>query len=139
MFGLYNLEVFSASHKYGVLSQNLILEFFQILQLFSFLHPLLCLSLSDFSCLLYSSLNIASFCCLFQVGLKSLLLFILLLHLLVLLFKYFSISLRNIRRWRKRHDDIGKKQKFSSCLCIIDLDTITDSLDKLNRTLKAQF
>jgi len=31
-----------------------------------------------------------------------------------------------------------KDEKFSFCLCIVDLSIITGSLDKLNRTSKAQ-
>ena len=61
-----------------------------------------------------------------------------LLHFLVLLFKYFGIGLGNIGRQRERYDSIGKGKIFSSCLYIIDLSTIMGSLDKLNRTLKAQ-
>jgi len=37
MFGPYNLGIFSTLYKYSVFDQNLILEFFQILQLFTFL------------------------------------------------------------------------------------------------------
>ena len=39
----------------------------------------------------------------------------------------------------ERYSDIEEKMKnFLFCLYIINLGTIMDSLDKLNRTLKAQ-
>ena len=65
----------------------------------------------------------------------------------LLLFKHFSIILGNVGRGRGRYDDIEAKAKtFLFCLYIVDLDTIMEFLDKfnrtlnkLNRTLKAQF
>jgi len=55
--------------------------------------------------------------------------------------------LGNVGRGRERYDDIEAKAKtFLFCLYIVDLDTIMEFLDKfnrtlnkLNRTLKAQF
>ena len=70
-----------------------------------------------------------------------------LLHLTALLLEHFSIILRNVGEGRERHNDIETRAiNFLFCLCIVDLDTITGFLDKsnrtlnkLNRTLKAQF
>ena len=144
-FGFCNLESLSAFQKSSFLGQNFILELLQVLYSFTlvlflykslFLSFLLCLGLSDFLCFLHSLLNTVSFSCLFQAGLELLLLFMLLLHFLVLLFKHFYISLGNVRKWGRRYDNIRKSWKFSSCLCIVDLGTIIDSLDKLNRTSK---
>ena len=60
-------------------------------------------------------------------------------YFLLLFFKYFSIVLGNVGESRGRHDNTKVKAKtFLFCLCIIDLDTIMEFLDKLNRTLKAQ-
>jgi len=70
------------------------------------------LGLIDFLCFLHSLLNTASFSCLFHAGLELLLLFMLLLYLLVLLFKHFCISLGNVRRWGRRHDNIKKSKIF---------------------------
>jgi len=69
------------------------------------------------------------------------------LYSMALLFKYFSIVLRNVRESRGRHDNADEKMKiFLFHLCIVDLGTIMGFLDKfnktsnkLNRTLKAQF
>ena len=62
----------------------------------------------------------------------------LLLHFMVLLFEHFSIVLRNVRESRERHDDTKEKMKsFLSCLCIVDLGTITGFLEKFNKTSKA--
>jgi len=83
---------------------------------------------------------VAGFCCLFQAGLELLLLFVLLLYFLALLFKHLSISLENIGKNEKRHDNTEEKQKkFFFCLYIVNLGTIMGSSDKLNRTSKTQF
>ena len=119
------------------LAKTLFQSFFRYSNYSLFLGLFLYFGLDNFSCFLCSSLNMASFSHLFQMDLELLLLFILLLYLLALLFKHFCISLRNVRKQKKRHDDIGKRQKFSSCLCIVDLGIITDSSYKLNRTSKA--
>jgi len=97
----------------------------------SFLSHMLCMT--DFHCLLQSK--------------KGLLLLLMpLLYLMALLLKYFSVILRNVRGGRRRHDNIETRAKnFFFHLCIVDLDTIMGFLDKpnrtlnkLNRTLKAQ-
>ena len=62
-----------------------------------------------------------------------------LLYFLVLLFKHISVILGNTGRNGRRHDNIEERQKkFSFCLYIVDLSTITGSSNKLNKTLKAQ-
>ena len=61
------------------------------------------------------------------------------LHLQALLIKHISIVFGNIREDGGRHNNIEERQFFFLFyLCIIDLGTIIGSLDKLNRTLKAQ-
>ena len=60
------------------------------------------------------------------------------LYFLLLLFKHFSIVLGNIGGSRGRHDDTEAKAKtFLFYLCIVNLGTITEFLDKFNRTSKA--
>ena len=62
-----------------------------------------------------------------------------LLHFTTLFFKYFSIVLENVRESRERHDNVEEKTKsFLFHLCIVDLGTIMEFLDKFNRTLKTQ-
>ena len=47
--------------------------------------------------------------------------------------------LENVRESRERHDNVEEKTKsFLFHLCIVDLGTIMEFLDKLNRILKAQ-
>jgi len=85
-------------------------------------------------------------CCLLQLKEGLLLLLMPSLHLIALLLEYFSVVLRNIGEDRRRHDNTKARVKnFLFCLCIVDLGTITKFLDKpnktlnkLNRTLKAQ-
>jgi len=61
------------------------------------------------------------------------------LHFIILLLKHFNVVLRNIGVGGRKHNDIGTRAKnFFFCLCIVDLGTITEFLDKLNRTSKAQ-
>ena len=117
MFDLCNLGVLSACHKCGIFGWNFVLKFLKILQLFSlllllYIFPLFsilpCFGLSNFLCLLHSLLNTVSFCYLFQMSLELLLLFMSLQHLLMLLFKHFSISLGDIWRQRGKHDSTGK-------------------------------
>jgi len=44
--------------------------------------------------------------------------------------------LENIRENREIYDDVEEKAKsFFFCLYIVDLDTITEFLDKFNKTL----
>ena len=60
------------------------------------------------------------------------------LYFLLLLFKHFIIVLGNIGGSRRRHDDTKAKAKtFLFYLCIVNLDTIMEFLDKFNRTSKA--
>jgi len=67
-----------------------------------------------------------------------------LLHFLPL---FFNIILGDVGENEERHGNIEEKAKtFLFCLCIVDLGTITGfsdkfnkTLNKLNRTLKAQF
>jgi len=57
-----------------------------------------------------------------------------LLHFLPLLFKHFGIILGNVGWSGRRHDDTEEKVKtFLFHLCIVDLSTITEFLDKFNR------
>ena len=50
-------------------------------------------------------------CCLLQMKKELLFFLVLLLHFMALLFKYFSIVLRNIRGGRGRHDNAEEKMK----------------------------
>ena len=76
-----------------IVSSNTLAVFFFSLFLHAFFFSLFpCFSLSNFSCLLYSLLNTVSFYYLFQMDLELLLL----LHFLILLFKYVSIHLEDI-------------------------------------------
>ena len=120
-------------HKFAYLQANSI-EFHSQCELC--LTALLYFSLSCIPHLLYNSLNTASFCYLFQAGLKLLFLFVLLQHFLVLLFKHVSISLKDVRRQKDMMIQ-EKDKKISFYLYIIDQGTITGSSDKLNRILKA--
>jgi len=64
---------------------------------------------------------------------KLLLLLVPSLHFTTLFFEHFSIVLENIRENR---DNVEEKAKsFLFCLYIVDLDTITEFLDKFNKTL----
>jgi len=131
------------------LQKSRILELLQVLYLFLLLlllhKPLLhsflpYLGLSNLFYLLNSSLNKMGLCYLFQTGLKLLFLFMSLLYLLMLLFKHLGISLGNIGKNRRKHDNIEEKWKnFLFCLYIVDLYTIIGSFNKLNRISKAQF
>ena len=68
------------------------------------------------------------------------LLLVLSLYFTVLLLKYFSIVLRNVGGSGGRHNDIETRVKnVLFHLYIVDLGTIMEFSDKLNRTLKAQF
>jgi len=54
---------------------------------------------------------------------------------MVLLLKYFSVILRNVRKGGGRHNDIETRAKnFFFHLCVVDLGTIMGFSDKLNRT-----
>ncbi len=84
LFEPYDLRSLSTCQMSSVLSQNLILELLKVLYSFSFIlllykPPLFsflpCLGLCYLPHLLSSTLNIAGFCHLFQVGLKPLLFF----------------------------------------------------------------
>jgi len=68
-----------------------------------------------------------------------LLLLMSLLHFLPLFFKHFSIILGDVGGNGERYSDTEEKAKtFLFCLYIVDLGTITEFLDKFNKTLKAQ-
>ena len=77
--------------------------------------------------------------CLLQLKKGLLLLLMPLLHLIVLLLDHFSIILRNIGKSKERHDNTETRAKnFFFHLYIVDIGTIIELLDKLNRTLKTQ-
>jgi len=76
---------------------------------------------------------------LLQTKEELLLLLISLLHFIVLLLEHFNIVLRNVGEGRGRYNDTETRVKnFFFHLYIVDLDTITGFLDKLNKTSKAQ-
>jgi len=141
----HDLRSLKALQKSGVLYYHLISESLDILQLILLLcNPLLFSLFLDFGlCLspgfLSYTLYMTGLSCSLQMKEGLLLLFMLLLHFTVLLFKHFSVILRNIRGSRGRHNDTEIRAKnFFFHLCIVNLSTITEFLDKLNRTLKAQ-
>jgi len=79
------------------------------------------------------------FCYLLQSKEGLLVLLMPLLHLPVLFLKHFSIVLGKVRVGGERYNDIEIRAKNSLfCLYIVDLGTITEFLDKPNRTSKAQ-
>jgi len=80
-------------------------------------------------------LCMTGFCCLLQSKEKLLFLLMLSLHLTALLLEHFSIVLGNIRVGGGRHNNTETRAKnFLFCLYIVDLGTITEFSDKLNRT-----
>ena len=144
-----NLGNLSAPQKGGVLGQYFVLELFQVFQPFPFIlllckPPFLsffsCLSFSHLSSFLSSSLDMMDLCCLFQLNLELLLLFMPHLYLKALLFKHFSIIIGNVGRNEERHDNTEERWKnflFVYILLIYALSWY--SLNKLNKTSKTQF
>jgi len=60
-----------------------------------------------------------------------------LLHLITLFLEHFSVVLRNVRGGGRRHDNTETRaKKLLLHLCIVDLGTIIEFSDKLNRTSK---
>ena len=96
------------------------------------------LSLGYLSHLLNSMLNTVGLYHLFQAGQESLLLFVPLLYLSLLLFKYLSIILGNVRENRGRYNSTKEEQKKISVYILLTQVLSQNSLDKLNRTLKTQ-
>ena len=139
-----NLGSFSTLQEGGVLCYHLVPESLNILQLLLLCNSLLFslflsfgLSLSPgfLSCMLYTT----GLHCLLQMKEELFLLLMPSLHFMTLLLKHFNVVLRNIRVGGKRHNDIGTRAKnFFFRLYIVDLGTITEFLNKLNRTSKAQ-
>ena len=87
-------------------------------------------------CLLSHIFHTIGLCCLLQMTQKLLLLLVPSLYFTTLFFEHFSIVLENIRENREIYDDVEEKAKsFLFCLYIVDLDTITEFLDKFNKTL----
>ena len=140
----HDLRLFSILQKGGIFLKYFFPELLEIFQcslfpLFFFYNSpplgfLPCFCLSFFSCFLSHTLSLMRLCHFFQLDQELLLLLVSLLH-----FKNFGVLLENIGGDGEKHDDIKTKTKTFFCLCIVDLDTITRFLNKLNRTLKAQF
>jgi len=110
VFRSWGLGTFSALQKGGVLCQYFVPELLKILYPFSFFFlfykPLLfsflpCLGLGHLPYLLSSILNMVGLCCLFQVGLKLLLLFMPPLYL--------SIVLGNVRGNGERYNNTEER------------------------------
>jgi len=108
----YNLGSFSTLQEGGILYYHLISKSLDVFQLLLLLlhNPLpfvLCLSLGLLSCMLY----MMGLYCLLQMKEGLLLLLIPSLYFMVLLFKHFSIMLRNVGEGRERHNNVEEKTK----------------------------